>query len=300
MNDICIVTVSPTDGFSYSADEFPIFPTTLDGIAKASAAAYDAGASVAHLHGPWSYPQGGTPTIDVDQWRQMGRLVREAAPGMIVQFGIAGGPLEQRRELMRGQGAEHPDMMSVCLTEHDYNFAGKEMYIMHTRPELIDYARLCAQTGVKPEFEVFHIGAYYNLRFTIEHGDVAPEPPHWLTMFIGSTGGVWTPSTSDEIDYRIRHMPPDCVWQVCPRGGIKGTMSVREYDALLLQGLLKGGHVRIGPEDNPYIRDGVPARSSAELVEKVVKMVEMTGRTVATPAQAREIIGLPAETSATA
>ncbi|HEY2796156.1 MAG TPA: 3-keto-5-aminohexanoate cleavage protein, partial [Micromonosporaceae bacterium] len=291
---------SPTDGFSYSSVEYPIFPNTLEEIAKASAESYQAGASVAHLHGPWSYPQGGSPTIEVEQWREMGRLVRQSAPGMIVQFGVAGGPLEQRRQLMTSPGDAHPDMMSVCLTEHDYNFNGKEMYIMHTRPELIDYARLCTEANVKPEFEVFHIGAYYNLLYTLEHGDVLPPAPHWLTMFIGSTGGVWTPGTPDEIEYRIRHLPPNCIWQVCPRGGMKGTMTVKEYDALIIEALLRGGHVRIGPEDNPFIRDGEKARSTAELVDKVVKMVEMVGRTVATPAEAREIIGLPADATVAA
>lgn len=294
MSDKLIITVSSTDGFTYTSEDFPAIPSTLAGIAQATKEAYDAGASVAHLHGPWSVPvQGGRPTLDVDAWREMARLVREVCPDMIVQFGVAGGPLEERVQLLESRGVEHPDMMSVCLTEHDYNFGGKEMYIMHTRPELMDYCKVCAANSVKPEFEVFHIGAFYNLQFILEHGEVPPPAPHWLTFFIGSTGGVWTPPTLDELDYRLRHIPDDCLWQVCARGGLKGTMSNRQYLDLTIAGMLRGGHVRVGVEDNPHYDDTRKAVSSAELVERVVDIAKAIGRDVATPSEAREILGLP-------
>lgn len=294
MTEKLIITVAPTDGFTYSSRDFPAIPETLQQIVDATADAYEVGASIAHLHGPWSAPQGGQPTLDIPAWREMARMLRARCPGMIIQFGVAGGPLQQREQLLQGQGDEHPDMMSVCLTEHDYNFAGKELYIMHTRPELMEYCKLCSANRVKPEFEVFHIGAYYNLRFITEHGAVPPPKPHWLTFFVGSTGGVWTPPTIDELHYRLRYLPPDSLWQICPRAGVKGTMNSERYLQLLVEGMLLGGHVRVGVEDNPYYDDATKAVSSAQLVERVVKIAGLLGREVATPGEARQILGMEA------
>jgi 3-keto-5-aminohexanoate cleavage enzyme len=292
MSDKLIITVAPTDGFTYSTSDFPAIPDSVEKIAQAAGEAYDAGAAIAHLHGPWNAPQGGVPTLDADGWARMGRLVRERCPDAIVQFGVAGAPIAQRALQLEADLPERPDMMSVCLTEHDYNFAGKEIYIMHTRPELVEYAQVCERAGVKPEFEVFHIGAYYNLRYIDEHSDGALPKPHWLTQFIGSTGGVWTPHTMDELDYRIRHMPDDCLWQVCPRSGVKGAMSATRYWEFIAESILRGGHVRVGVEDNPYIADGEKASSSAQYVERVVKIAEALGREVASPAEARQILGM--------
>lgn len=292
MSDKLIITVAPTDGFTYSSADFPAVPDTVEDIARETGRAYDAGAAIAHLHGPWNAPQGGVPSLDTEGWAKMGRLVRERCPDVVVQFGVAGAPLKQRATHLQADLPERPDMLSVCLTEHDYNFAGKEIYIMHTRPELVEYAHLCRQSDVKPEFEVFHIGAYYNLQFIDEASDGALPKPHWLTQFIGSTGGVWTPHTFDELDYRLRHLPENCLWQVCPRSGVKGAMTATRYWEFITLGILHGGHVRVGVEDNPYISDGVKASSSAEYVERVVKIAEALGRDVASPEEARQILGM--------
>lgn len=294
-----IITVCSTDGTLNTQETYPAIPSTLQEIAQTTIDAYNAGASIAHLHGPWVAPHGGHSLIpDSDAWGRMARLVREGAPDMIIQFGIAGAPLDQRIPQLQAEGLEHPDMMSVCLTCHDYNFGGREIYITHTRDELAEYCRVCADNNVKPEFEIFHVGGYWNLKFLIENADVPPAKPYWLTQFIGSTGGVWTPPTIEELDHRLRYLPEDSLWTIVPRADIKGDMTNEQYLALVTQAIALGGHVRIGVEDNPWFLPGVKAESNAQLVERVVRIAEALGRQVASPDEARQIIGLPARAPA--
>src|SRR5687768_1535250 len=103
-----IITVCPTDGTLNTQEKFPAIPRTLEEIAKAAAEAHDAGAAIAHLHGPWVAPHGSHSIIpDTAAWGRMAELTRELAPEMIIQFGIAGAPLEQRIPQLEAAGKAH-------------------------------------------------------------------------------------------------------------------------------------------------------------------------------------------------
>ena len=104
-------------------------------------------------------------------------------------------------------------------------------------------------------------------------------------LFLGWPGGTWTPPTEKALVYMVDHLPANCIWNVSVMNPVK------QWDLLSLAVSL-GGHVRVGYEDNPYIAPGELARNNAVLVERMVKIAQNLGREVATPKEARKIIGL--------
>ena len=101
----------------------------------------------------------------------------------------------------------------------------------------------------------------------------------------GWQGGGWTPPTPDSLLYLVRHAPASVNWNV-------SVMDTRMQWKLLGLAMAMGGHVRVGWEDNPYLPDGTPSRSNAELVDTVVRLARLMGREPATVTEAREIIGI--------
>lgn len=287
--DKLIITCAGNERVYYQ--DFPGVPKGAEGIAESMRAAYEEGAAVAHLHGPHGGLLGKqmAPFLDAEDWRIETRMVMDRSP-VIIQHGVAAAPFEQRVKKMQ-LGAEKPEMISVCLTGHDYHRDGRDYYIGHVRDEIVEYAKACRQYGVKPEFEVFHLGAIWNVEWLIEKGLV--DPPYWLTLFIGVRGGVWTPPTVEEVLHRVRNLPKGSIWQLAVWGGPRGTATCSVQTSLLTLAIMLGGHVRLGIEDNPYYTDGVPAQSNAQQVARIARIAADLGREVATPDEARRLIGLP-------
>jgi len=116
---------------------------------------------------------------------------------------------------------------------------------------------------------------------------VTPKP-YWLELLFGTPGGTWSPPTVEEIGHRIDQLPPDSVYAVAARG----TAGPLGQTRMLTFVIIKGGHVRLGAQDMAYYTDGVPAKSSAQLVERIVRIATELGREIATPDDARRILGL--------
>jgi 3-keto-5-aminohexanoate cleavage enzyme len=180
-------------------------------------------------------------------------------------------------------------MMSYAFNVHDEYFRpdpaypANEQYAVHTRPELEAFCKAALEHGVKPEVESFFTGAFWNLEFIRDQGLLAN--PVWTTLFLGWPGGAWTPPTADSLDHLVRHLPPQVNWNC-------SVMNPKEQWRILAVALGMGGHVRVGWEDNPYLPDGRPSRSNAELVDEVVKLARQLGREPATAAEARQIVGV--------
>ena len=186
---------------------------------------------------------------------------------------------------------QKPDLMSYCFNAHDEYFQPdpnkppKEMYAIHPREELRTFCKACLEKGVKPEVESFHTGAFYNLVPLRKEGLL--KDPVWTTLF-SWPGGAWTPPTPKALINLVDHLPPNCNYNV----------SCMDYNnpynnwRFLTQAIMLGGHVRVGFEDNPFLEPGVYAKSNAELVEKIVKIARALGREIASPEEARRIVGL--------
>ena len=284
-----IITVTVDSGMSYPRNPYcPAFDD-VDGYVKEYVASVKAGASIAHIHGVHRLENEIQPDgkrlsrIDFDGWRCMQEGIL-AETDAIVQFGIASARQEEKVRLMD----LHPDMMSICFSPHDElfqpdpDYPANEMYAIHPREELIDYAKAAYEKNVKVEVESFHTGAFFNMGYVRNH---APLPdPVWTTLFLGWQGGCWTPPTPKSLIYLVDHMPPKVNWNV-------SVMDPPTQLNILTLAIMLGGHVRVGWEDNPYLLSGEWAKSNALLVEQIVHIAERLGRQVATPAEAREIIG---------
>jgi uncharacterized protein (DUF849 family) len=134
--------------------------------------------------------------------------------------------------------------------------------------------------GVTPELEVFETGHLLLAKRMIETGHV--RPPGLFQICLGIS---WAqPATPEAMTYMRNLLPPDCCW-------FAFGISLHQFP-MVAQAVLLGGHPRVGMEDNLYLEKGKLAPSNAALVEKAAKIVETLGDHVATPAEARQILGL--------
>lgn len=239
------------------------FPKTPDEIAGEARLCLEHGASVLHTHAE-------------GQWAQVIRAVR-ASCDIIVQSGMSSLEIGQRMDAFR----EQTDMISIILNHHDEAFAELDCLKLHSKQELEQYARLCAEHHVAPEFEVWHAGSVWNLNYLI--GKKLLKPPYITTLFFGWPGGTWSPPTVEEYLYRRRLLPE----------GAAAAVSIMHEDQMkiLAAAIMQGDHVRVGTEDYPFTRAGSLA-TTHELVGEIASISRSLGRPVATVAQARRILGL--------
>jgi 3-keto-5-aminohexanoate cleavage enzyme len=108
-----------------------------------------------------------------------------------------------------------------------------------------------------------------------------------MTLFLGWPGGAWTPPTHKSLLYLLDHLPANVNWNL-------SVMDPTTQWKLLSAAIALGGHVRVGWEDNPFLPDGTPARTNAELVEVIVRIAREMGREIADVQEAREIVGVSA------
>ena len=289
--DKLIITVTVDSTMSYPGN--PHMPSIEDTEAVASEyiRAIDAGASLVHHHGVHHLEDRIQPdgrrlsSVNFSGWKDLTDRIRDARHP-IIQFGIASARLPEKIHLMQLK----PDMMSYAFNVHDEYFrpdpafAANEMYSLHPRDELAEFSQAAQRYGVKPEIECFYTGAFWNLEFIRRQGLL--DDPVWATLFLGWPGGAWTPPTVDSLVYLVHHLPPAVNWNL-------SVMDPRTQWNLLPVAIALGGHVRVGWEDNPYLPNGSWSRSNAELVENVVAMARAMGREIASPSEARGMVGLP-------
>jgi 3-keto-5-aminohexanoate cleavage enzyme len=284
-----IITVTCDSTMAYPSNPHNPTPKGWRAVADEYIRSVNAGASICHLHGPYTIdatiqPDGSRLSdLDIPGWLALRRMIEEKCKP-IIQYGIANGRFPQRKELMK----QSPDMMSVCFNPHDECFdyePGREpieLYGLHNRPELEEYCVATKEHGVKVEVESFHYGGIWNAQRMVSKGLLTA--PVCTTFFLGWRGGSYTPPTPEAMLFNHHHLPQGFNYNV-------SVMDPVEQWRILTVAIILGGHVRIGMEDNPFIRPGEYARSNAELVEKIVRIARDLGREIATPEEARLISG---------
>ncbi len=239
------------------------YPRTPEAIAEEARRCRENGAAILHTHA-----QG--------QWQQVILAVR-AKTDIIVQCGMSSLTIAERMEVFE----QRADMISLILNHHDEAFAEADFNVLHSREEMLEYARLCKKYHVIPEWEVWHAGSIWNLNYLIKKK--ALTPPYVTTLFFGWPGGTWSPPTVEEYLYRRRLMPGGCVCNVSIMGE-----GQREIIATAIQ---NGDHVRVGTEDLPFDHAGNLVDTPA-LVREAAEMARSIGRPLATIPQARKMIGM--------
>jgi 3-keto-5-aminohexanoate cleavage enzyme len=266
----CAVTGSqPPD-----PERHPNLPLTPDAIADAALEAWQAGASVIHLH---AREPDGTPTQDAAAYEDLVDRVRERGCEAILNLstGTAGGRAcrDERYELLRLR----PEMASFdCGTVNfgDRIFEGD-------LPFLRRMAEAFRAAGTAPELECFDTG-YVGLALQL-HEEGLLEAPLRLQLVVGIPGsGV--PATIEQVEHLRRRLPAGAPWSVCAPG--------RRQLPLNTYCLVAGGHVRTGLEDNLHYAAGRRA-TNAELVARIVRLAEELGRPVASVEETRELLRLP-------
>ncbi len=265
-----IITAALT-GAEVTKDIQPALPETPDEIADAAYECYKAGASIVHIH---ARDAEGNPTQSYDVYKEIKEKI-EAKCNVIVQPSTGGATWHTPEERLQPVELK-PEMATLsCGT---CNF-GNEVF-MNSGEYIEKFAKRMQELGVKPEIEVFERGMIENAKLLIKKG-LLDSPAHF-DFVLGVPGA--SPGHPEDLMYMRSCLPADATWTVAGIG--------RFETPLATMGILLGGHVRVGFEDNVYYSKGVLADSNAQLVERVVRLSKELGREVATPDEARKILNL--------
>ncbi|MDD3739825.1 MAG: 3-keto-5-aminohexanoate cleavage protein [Bacteroidales bacterium] len=251
----------------------PAVPYTVDEFVREAKLSYEAGASIIHLHVRWD---DGTPTQDRDRFKQIIDAIKKEVPDVIIQpstggaVGMSDDERLQPLELV-------PEMATLdCGT---LNFGPVDIFV-NTEKTITYFAEKMNALGVKPELEVFD-KSMIDTALRLHKKGIIKDPMHFDFVH-GVQGGIGG-SLRDFIFMR-NSIPQNSTYTVAGVG--------RFEFPLAMAAIIDGGHVRVGLEDNVSISKGVLAKSNGELVAKVVRMAKELGREIASPAEAREILGL--------
>lgn len=265
-----IITCAPV-GAEITPEETPYLPYTPQKLGETAKAIREAGASIVHVH---CRNDDGSNTHDVARFKQAYESVRGSSD-LIVQFstgGAIGMTPEERASVLQLK----PEM--ATLTCGSVNF-GDDIF-ENSFPIMRGILAKMKEFAVKPELEIFDKGHLANARRLAKEGLLA-FPQH-VDFVLGVPGAM--EATVQNLCELVDDLPAGCTWSVAGVG--------RQQLPMALAAIAMGGHVRVGLEDNLYYSKGRLARNE-ELVARVARIAQEAGRPVATPNEAREILGLP-------
>lgn len=273
MSEPCVITVAITGAVPKKEDN-PAVPVIPSEQIESTHEAFEAGASLVHIH---VRNEDQSPGSDPDKFEEIQKGVMRHCPGMIIQFstGGRGRELSQRGAMLKLR----PDMAS--LATGSVNFPTS---IYENPPAFVDeLASTMLQYEIKPEIEIFDVAMLYNAATLVKRNLLA-TPVH-VQFVLGITNAL--PARRSLLEFLIselRDVLPGATWTAAGIG--RHQFQVNEWCLEL------GGHCRTGLEDNiKYDRTRLAA-SNAELVTKIVDVVDGFGRRPATAQEARQILGL--------
>lgn len=276
MSAPCVISVAITGSLPTKAQN-PAVPITPEEQIESTHAAFEAGAALVHIH---VRDEAGQPSSDPERFARVQAGVRAHCPGMIVQFstGGRGRRLDERGSMLHLR----PDMAS--LATGSVNFPTS---VYENPPDFVEsLAREIRKHGAKPEVEIFDVAMLYNAVELVKQ-EILGTPPH-VQFVLGLKNAL--PARRELLEFlvsELRALLPGATWTAAGMG--RHQLTVNHW-ALEL-----GGHCRTGLEDNIRFDQNRLAASNAELVARVAALTREHGRSVATPAQARALLSLPAQ-----
>jgi 3-keto-5-aminohexanoate cleavage enzyme len=271
--DSVIITAALTGGV-HGKEVNPNLPETPEEIGRAAAAAKKAGAAVVHLH---ARRPNGERSFATERFEEIDEAVRAHTDDIIIQHstGGTGAPAESRHLPLRTDPP--PEMASLDMGPlNRYDHLTSE----NTRAMVDALYEEMQDRGIKPDLEVFNDGHLNEVHGLLERRELAE--PVYATLIFG--GGTLTRPRPRNLLNAVENLPD---------GALYNTLGFGPHQLpFATMGILLGGHVRVGLEDNVYYQRGELAESNAQLVERVARVADELGRVVATPAQARDILGL--------
>jgi len=285
-----ILTCAVTGNIT-TRDQHPGLPVTPEEIARATIEAGKAGAAVAHIHA--RDPSTGRGTMEIAYFREIVSRIRDSGSDIILNLSTGEGgrfvPGEEDPKVFGpGTTLTRPERRvahveelkpEICTLDLNTMWSGTAV-VINTPKNLEVMANRIYASGVLPEIEIFDSGDLQLALHFLEKRIL--KAPLMFQLVLGVRWG--SAANSDTLFYLQSQLPRDAIWAAFGIGKAEFPM--------LAQSFLLGGHVRVGLEDNVYIRAGELARDNAELVEKGVDIVEKLGGSIATSKEARQMLGL--------
>lgn len=274
-------------------DQHPGLPITPAQIAQAALDAASAGAAVVHLH--VRDPETGKGSMRLELYQEMVERIREKNEDLILNLTTGEGGRfvpsdEDPRIAAPGSTLCAPELRvahvealkpDICTLDFNTMWSGQASVINSPRNLEIMASRIAA-AGVRPEIEIFDSGDLHMAKHFLNKGMLTG--PLLVQMVLGVRfGAVASPAT---MAYLMGELPPGTIWAAFGIG--------RMAFPMLAQAFLLGGHVRIGMEDTLHTAQGELCKGNGDLVERAVGIVESLGGNMASPAEARLMLGLAA------
>ncbi|MGC5614784.1 3-keto-5-aminohexanoate cleavage protein [Georgenia sp. Z1491] len=291
-----ILTVAPTGGMA-GKEQSEHLPITPDEIADDVAACTEAGASIVAVH---ARREDGLATCNPDIYSTINAKIRERGSDIIINNSTGGGisgdmpiwsdtgmyrlDLEERYRGLEAQGVEMATFDAWTMIAQ----SGGNEYLSHTSASQNDeLASRMKDRGIKPEWEVFNHGQILGDTMRLIRSGFDAEP-FWINIVTGGDKGFQSamPYTPTALNQMVDLLPEG--HELCVSG-----IGPSQLPSLA-HSLILGGHARVGLEDNLYYSRGVKA-TNLQLVERAVRIIRELGHEPATPTEAREILGLPAD-----
>jgi len=296
-----IIITAAITGAIHTPAMSPYLPVTPDQLIDDIMRVYEAGGAVAHLH--VRDPETGQPNSDQKIFKKVAHEVKKRCDIILCMTtgGSLGDTVENRGQVVSNLEPELASLNAGSLNfalfhvvpkyegrwKHDWErqyLAGTNDFIFpNTFYTIGQFTELMQKHGTKPEFEIYDVGMINNLAYLIDTGHI--QEPVYLQFVMGILGGI--PASVENLVYLVqtaRQQIGDFQWSVCAAGRAQFPMTTHA--------LLMGGNVRVGLEDNLYLKKGVLAKSSGEQVTKIKHIAEEFGVETATPEEARKILGL--------
>ena len=271
-------------GVAANRDQCPGIPYTPEDYAKEARRAYDAGAAVLHIHARYA---DGQPSYRVEEYRDITQAILAEVPDVIVNFstGAVGIPMEERVHQVTELKPELAALNMGSMNYAKYSSKRKDFVFEFVFSNPFSDIRFLLErmnsVNVKPECECFDTGHIASVQPLVDMGLL--EPPVQFSLILGVLGGA--PPRAETLQHMSTLVPQGSTWEVI---GIS-----RKQWSLVAAAASLGGNVRVGLEDNFYVPSGEMASSNGDLVEAAAHLVQLSGRTVASPSEARKILSLP-------
>lgn len=261
----------------------PLVPATPETVAQAAIEASREGAAIVHIH---ARNDQGEPVGGADDFRRIVDIIRASDPDVILNLTTSfGGAHEDIWDESVWEGRFAPLELQTEIASFDCGTLNFDTYVFqNSLPFLRRLGERMQAAGVKPELEIFDAGMIGTVSRLVEESIL--RAPLWYQFVLGVPGGA--PATERDLMHLRSSIPSESPWSVCALG--------RDQLPMNAMAIVMGGHARTGLEDNLYFRRGELA-DNARLVERVRRLSETLERPVATPDQARRILGLPAAPS---
>jgi uncharacterized protein (DUF849 family) len=282
--DLCVITCALT-GVLANRSQCPDLPYTPSEIGEEARRAYEAGASVVHIH---ARKDDGSPTFDPKTFASIREEVTKRSP-IVLNFST-GTILDDVSEQSTYIRESRPEIAALNMGTMNYSkYSEKrkafvfDMVFPNTYGKIVKLLSVMNEAGVKPELECFDTGHTHGVWPLLDMGVL--HPPLQFSFILNVLGGLPPTVESLQLQKRIAlDLAPDSEWEVIGISHCQWRM--------LATALVLGGNVRVGLEDNLYLSNGTMAKSNGELVEVAARMVHDVGRKVASVDQAREILTL--------